>query len=190
MEAMLFRIPNSLRHKLRSHIKRGGVLAYPTESCFGLGVDPLNPKAVRKIIRLKKRPNSKGLIVIGNNSAQLEKLLIPLDAEKRSKMSEAWPGRTTFLSPCGKNIPALLRGRGRDKLAVRVPAHPGARRLCELVKTPLVSSSANISGCKSLKSARDVKRVFKKNVWVLDGRCQGARRPSTIINIVTGERIR
>lgn len=179
----------SAQSRLRAHLKRGGLVAYPTESCYGIGCLPQHPLALKKLIRLKKRPQNKGMIVIGSSLHQLLPLL-EKPSEKTVDMLEAtWPAPTTFLLTCRKQ-PVLLRGKGRKKLAVRVPAHRQARQLCASLATPLVSTSCNRSGGRPCKSEREARRQFGRNVWVVGGRTGGYRAPSRIIDADTGKRLR
>jgi L-threonylcarbamoyladenylate synthase len=170
---------------VRRHLGRGGVIAYPTESCYGLGCDPRNARAVAKILRLKRRPKSKGLILIASEFAQLASFLAPVPAELQASFSDWWPGPNTLLLPVAPDCPRWLTGQHR-KLAVRVTAHPEAARLCQALGMALVSTSANLSGRKMLRTASACKRAFGKRVMVLPGRIGTRRRPSTIIDPESG----
>src|SRR5574340_195132 len=119
----------ALIRKLRAHLKQGGVIAYPTESCYGLGCDPRNRRAVMKILRLKGRPQHKGLILIGADFAQLQPYVAPLDEGQWQQIAPSWPGPVTWLLPAARSTPVWLRGRHRS-IAVRVIAHPLAAHLC------------------------------------------------------------
>ncbi|WP_223264594.1 L-threonylcarbamoyladenylate synthase [Sulfuriferula plumbiphila] len=173
---------------LRGWLKSGGVIAYPTESCYGLGCDPMNPHAVQRILQLKGRPQSKGLILI---AARVEQLKRYVDAEALQAAGDSgyWPGPVTLLLPATRHCPPWLTGR-HDKLAVRVTAHPAAALLCEHLGTALVSTSANRAGGRSLKNARDCYRMFGGQTRVIPGKTGTARRPSTIIDFATGDILR
>ena len=175
---------------LRAHLRGGGLVAYPTESSYGLGCLPTHRRALRRLMQLKKRPQHKGLIVIGSNLVQLEPLLQRLPENQRRLAQSTWPAAVTFLFAVSGSVPALLRGRGREKLAVRVPAHDGARRLCALLGTPLVSTSCNRSGRRALRHQREVQRCFGRDVYVVNGRCGGAKRPSRIVDAQSGTCLR
>lgn len=166
---------------LRHHLAQGGVIAYPTESCYGLGCDPRNARAVAAILRLKGRPKARGLILIGSEPAQFTRYL----AEPPSAWPQYWPGPTTLLLPAAPDCPKWLTGR-HAKLAVRVTAHPEAARLCDALGMALVSTSANRSGEVMLKTAAACRREFGDAVRVLDGRIGQRRRPSTIIDPSSG----
>lgn len=170
---------------IRRHLQRGGVIAYATESCYGLGCDPHNRKAVQKILHLKGRPQSKGLILIGSDFTQFRPYLAPVEASVAARFRDYWPGPTTLLLPAARRCPKWLTGR-HTKLAVRVTAHPGAARLCRALDMALVSTSANRAGRPALKTTRACRREFGSTVWVLPGRIGKRRRPSTIIDLASG----
>ena len=180
-----------LRQKraIRAHLARGGLVAYPTASCYGLGCDPLNYRAIRRLLRLKGRTRSKGLIVIGSRQKQLAPYVARLPAATWEKAAATWPGPHTWLMPASRKTPAWLRG-AHDSIAVRVDAHPDAARLCHALGYALVSTSANRSGRQSLKTYRQVARAFGRRVLVRPGRIGGARAPSTIHDVRTGRRLR
>ncbi|QEY25279.1 L-threonylcarbamoyladenylate synthase [Neisseria zalophi] len=177
------------RIKLSAHLKRGGLLAYPTESCYGLGCLPTHVRALQKLVRIKKRPQHKGMIVIGSSLPQLLPLLKRPSENTAAMLAAEWPAAKTFLLPC-RRLPMLLRGRMRDKLAVRVPAHQGARDVCAILDTPLVSTSCNRSGRRPCKTLREAKRQFGRDVWIVGGRIGNQKSPSQIIDGETGKRLR
>ncbi|KMT66088.1 L-threonylcarbamoyladenylate synthase [Catenovulum maritimum] len=173
-------------------LKAGGVIAYPTESCFGLGCDPDNQAAVEKILALKQRDISKGLILIASNYSQLLPYiadnLIPQD--KRFSVFSHWPGPFTLLLPVKPETPEFLTGQF-DTLAVRVTAHEGARGLCEAFGKPIVSTSCNLSGQDAATSYQAVMDVFAEQLdYVLDAPIGQNPKPSTILNPLTGIQIR
>ena len=175
--------------RIRKHLQRGGVIAYPTESCYGLGCDPMNPHAVRRVLKLKKRSASKGLILIAADVRQLRPYLAPVSPALSARMRARWPGPHTWLVPASPQCPATLRG-AHDSVAVRVTAHHGAATLCRIAGMALVSTSANLSGAKSAKTAEECRRLFGKRVLVVSGPIGTRRRPSTIQDLVSGRIIR
>lgn len=170
---------------LRRHLNNGGVVAYATESCFGLGCDPRNRSAVKTILRLKGRPQSKGLILIGSDFGQFRRFLAPVNAGVSAQFAKYWPGPYTLLLPSSRRCPKWLSGR-HAKLAVRVTAHKETVRLCRHLGMALVSTSANRSGRQALKTVEACRREFGATVWVLPGRIGKRRRPSTIIDLASG----
>ena len=166
-----------LLRKVRSHLKRGGLIAYPTEFCFGLGCDPFNHKAINKIIRLKQRDKKKGLIVIAAKTTQLKKLTTPLDQE----VSSYWPGPFTLVVRAQTSVPFSLTVKNR-RIAVRVSAHDLVIQLCNYLNMPLISTSANKAGFKPVKTYLEANRLFGRNVLVMPGTTGFLKRPSVIID--------
>lgn len=175
--------------RIRMHLQRGGVIAYPTESCYGLGCDPMNPHAVRRVLKLKRRSPSKGLILIASDARQLRPYLARISPALTTRMHSRWPGPHTWLVPASLQCPATLRG-AHDAVAVRVTAHQGAAALCRAANMALVSTSANLSGGKPAKTAEECRRLFGKRVLVIPGPIGTRRRPSTIQDLVSGRIIR
>lgn len=175
--------------RLRAHFRRGGIIAYATESCFGLGCDPAKPLAVRRILRLKGRPQAKGLILIAASARQLRGYIAPLDAQAQQKIGASWPGPNTWLLPADRKAGRWLRG-AHTKLAVRVTAHPGAAALCRILHSPLVSTSANRAGRKPLKTAAACRKAFGDKVLVAPGKIGASKKPSTIRDLGSGRVLR
>jgi L-threonylcarbamoyladenylate synthase len=183
MSPLLTPLPDIRR--LRLHLKRGGIIAYATESCYGLGCDPDNRHAVRRILRLKGRPQYKGLILVGAELAQFRRYLAPLPPALQARLDAWWPGPNTLLLPTSRHCPRDLRGR-HAKLAVRVSAHRETARLCRALNMALVSTSANRAGRQALKTAAACRRAFGDQVLALPGRIGQRKRPSTIIDPGSG----
>ncbi|MFA5241391.1 MAG: Sua5/YciO/YrdC/YwlC family protein [Sulfuricella sp.] len=175
--------------KLRAHLRQGGVIAYPTESCYGLGCDPRNRRAVMKILRLKGRPQRKGLILIGADFSQLQTYVAPLDDAQWQQIAPSWPGPVTWLLPAARRTPVWLRG-GHRSIAVRVTAHSLAAHLCRVLGMALVSTSANRSGKRPARSYKECVRLFGDSVLTLPGRIGRRKRPSTIRDLLTGNAVR
>jgi L-threonylcarbamoyladenylate synthase len=175
--------------RVRRHLRNGGVIAYATESCYGLGCDPRNYRAVQRILRLKGRPQKKGLILIASHLGQLRPYLASLSAGDESTLQDYWPGPFTFVLPSAPRTPRWLSGR-HDSIAVRVTAHPDAAALCDALDMALVSTSANRSGHKPLKTQSACKRAFGDRVLALPGRVGKRKRPSTIMDLRSGKVLR
>jgi len=183
------RAPLTHGRELRHYLRCGGIIAYPTESCFGLGCDPKNRIAIRRLLRLKGRPQHKGLILIASSLRQLMPYMAPVDKAQRQQLQASWPGPCTWLVPATKNCPPWLTG-DHDTIAVRVTAHRTAARLCRDAGMALVSTSANHSGCKPARTARECCKLFGTEVKIICGRIGRQRKPSTIQDLETGQVIR
>jgi L-threonylcarbamoyladenylate synthase len=164
---------------LTTHLRRGGLIAYPTESCYGLGCDPRNRRAVLRILKLKQRPQRKGLILIAAGFHQVAGFLRPLAPVDQDRLQNDGTQAITYLMPAKPSCPRWLRG-AHDTLAVRLTAHPFARQLCRSAGSALVSTSANRSGQRPSKTYAECQRMFGKRVWVLPGRVGKRKQPSTI----------
>lgn len=180
---------NSQLHKIRRHIKNGGIIAYPTEFCYGFGCNPFNHKAINKILKIKKRSKAKGLIVIAANINQLHNLILPLSDLDTQKLKSYWPGFYSIIMPSKTNVPKSLTGK-HNKLAVRVSKHNLVGQICNYLNSPLISTSANISGHQPIKNYRECVRQFGKKVMVLPGSTSFAKHASTIIDWESGKQIR
>ena len=165
------------------------MIAYPTESCYGLGCDPQNYRAVKKLLRLKQRPQRKGLILIAANYAQVTRYLLPITPGQQQRLRLAGAQATTYLMPVRSTTPRSLRG-AHDTLAVRLTAHQIAAGLCHGVGSALVSTSANRSGLHPAKTYAQCLRLFGKRVRVLAGRVGKNKKPSTIRTWSDGKIIR
>jgi L-threonylcarbamoyladenylate synthase len=174
----LIRHPASFR-ALASHLKQGGLIAYPTESCYGLGCDPRNVRAVQKLLRLKQRRQRKGLILIAAEYAQVSPYVLQLSLDRQQHLQVAGAQATTYLLPTKSSTSHCLRGV-HDTLAVRLTAHEFAKKLCRGVRSALVSTSANRAGQKSAKTYAGCYKMFGDKVWVLRGMIGKNKKPSTI----------
>ncbi len=164
---------------LAAFLRRGGVIAYPTESCYGLGCDPRNRKAVQRILKLKRRPQRKGLILIASRYRQVASYIRPLMPAEQARLQQDGAQAVTYLMPAKPSCPRWLRGE-HATLAVRLTAHPFAWALCRGVDSALVSTSANRSGMRPARTYAECRRMFGDRVWVLRGRVGKRKRPSTI----------
>ena len=182
---------NRLRLRAAARVvKAGGLIAYPTEAVYGLGCDPRQEDAVRRLLALKRRPMHKGLILIAASFEQLEPFLQPLTEAERTQLTATWPGPHTWLIPTRPDTPRWLRGR-HETLAVRVTAHPLAAALCRVCGHPLVSTSANLSGRPPARGALAVRRQLGRHLdYVLPGPTGGAAKPTEIRDLRTGRRVR
>jgi L-threonylcarbamoyladenylate synthase len=167
-------------------LKQGGIVAYATEYCFGLGCDPFNRNAVLRLLRLKRRPVKKGLIVLAADTGQLAPYLNDIPPQ----VAASWPGPHTWLLVPRPGIPGWITGR-HDKIAVRVTAHAQAAGLCTAARMAIVSTSANRTGEVPARTSHEVVRRFGKLVdYILPGKVGEAPAPTPIRDTMTGKLIR
>ncbi|RPE79835.1 Sua5/YciO/YrdC/YwlC family protein [Vulcaniibacterium tengchongense] len=152
-------------------LRRGGVVAYPTEAVWGLGCDPFDRAASERLLAIKQRPVDKGLILIAAALPQFDGLLDwdALPAERRDAVLASWPGPNTWIVPATARVPAWIRG-AHAGVAVRVSAHPVVVALCEAFGAPLVSTSANLSGQPPAFARPELDPALLARI---DGVCEG-----------------
>ena len=182
----------SREHRLRQAadiLIAGGVIAYPTESVFGLGCDPMNASAVARIIEIKRRDPEAGFILLACDDSQLQPYLAA-DPDKIAGVSESWPGPVTWVMPASELTPDWITGNGAT-VAVRVTAHPLAAALCRAFGSAIVSTSANRSGRAAARSTLQVRRRFGSVLdYILPGETGKAGMPSEIRDARTGAILR
>lgn len=166
---------------------RGGVIAYPTEGVFGLGCLPDDEAAVERVVDIKQRDASKGLILIAANESQFDGWLELAD-KSLPPPDPTFP--ITWIVPPGPRVSPLLRGQ-HATIAVRLTTNPVAKALCEAVDSPLVSTSANLSGKPTARNRFVLRRQFADVVdFVVPGDCGPASGPSEIRDFVSGKVLR
>lgn len=180
---------DALTHAARV-IGQGGVVAYPTEFCYGLGCNPRHHLVVGRLLRLKRRPADNGMIIIGATIGQVLPYFSDCDPELISRAAATWPGPYTWLLPANPCVPRWVRGQ-HDCVAVRVTAHAGAAALCRRARRAIVSTSANRHGRPPARSAAAVRRQFGMKVdYILEGVLGGRAQPSEIRDGLTNHVIR
>ncbi|WP_041521977.1 Sua5/YciO/YrdC/YwlC family protein [Gilvimarinus agarilyticus] len=164
----------------------GGVIAYPTEAVWGLGVDPANSQAIERLLALKQRERAKGVILIAANLAQVEPWLAPLTGSERARLEASWPGPVTWLVPNRGQASNWVTG-DFDTVALRVTDHPVARALCLAFGGPLVSTSANPQGQEPARTRDQVTGYFGDRLQaVAPGQVGSRNQPSEIRDLQTG----
>lgn len=171
-------------------LRGGGVVAYPTEGCYGLGCDPQSTRAVQQVLRLKGRSWRQGLILIAAHWSQIAPWVQLSDPEAIARARETWPGPNTWLLPVRAGVSRWVRGE-HDTIAVRVTAHPLAGALCRHFRGAIVSTSANRHGRPPAASAAQVRAQFAGRVdFTLVGPLGGLKGPTSIRDARTGEVLR
>ncbi len=163
-------------------LKRGGIVAYPTESFYALGVMAYDEAAVKRLYMLKKRPQKKAMPIIVGSEEILKSIarFIPQQAEEL--MRKYWPGPLTIIFDAKDNLPKLLTS-SENKIAVRIPGESLALHLAKAANFPITATSANISGMPPARTSEDVLHYFGENIdLVIHGPETPGGKPSTIID--------
>ena len=163
-------------------LKEGGLVAFPTETVYGLGADALNPAAADRIYRAKGRPSDNPLIVHIYCMDDLQKIAAYIPAKAKRLADHFWPGPLTMIFKKRDNVPAETTG-GLDTVAVRMPNHPLALALIEAAGGFIAAPSANTSGKPSPTLAEHVKEDMDGRIpMILDGGAVGIGIESTIVD--------
>jgi L-threonylcarbamoyladenylate synthase len=170
-------------------MREGGIVAYPTESVYGLGCDPWDAYAVIRLLKLKKRSYAKGLILVAADFDQIAPWLAAPTATLRNKLTQKTPRPVTWLVDA-PDTPLWIRGE-HPKLAVRIIRHPLAAELCNAFGGPIVSTSANISGGETARNPLRVRKLFQDKVdYIVSGPVGPYKTTSEIRDLGTGVRYR
>lgn len=184
-------------------IRAGHVIAYPTESVYGLGCDPGNLLAVREILQLKQRSYKKGLILVASNVEQMIPYMADPSAQTITRIKASSDQVVTWVIPANKNISSLLTGEQKPDvqqsktqsqtktIAMRLSKHPFIFALCQQLGHPIVSTSANKTGKAMSWTALAVKRSFKTELkYIFNAKSGKNSRPSEIRDIISNQIIR
>lgn len=167
-------------------LHQGGVIAYPTETVYGLGANITHRKAVARIYQIKKRDPQKPISIMTASVAGALELTDDVSELGKILMKRYWPGPLTLILKASQKLPKDLVSRDQ-KIGLRVPDHPLTQALVQLHKDPITSTSANITGCAPATHAEEVVRQLGESIdLVIDGGESSAKRASTVVD-VTGE---
>jgi L-threonylcarbamoyladenylate synthase len=167
-------------------LRRGGVVAYPTDTLYALAVDPRRDETVRKLFDLKGRDYSSPVPLIAADAAQARQAGVFGALEERMA-ARLWPGPLTIVVPAANVLSRLLSG-DQGTLGVRVPAHAAARALAAVFGSCITATSANISGQPASATPDEVAAAFAGRIdTLLDGGPVPGGPPSTIVQIVDGQ---
>jgi len=167
-------------------IRRGGIVAFPTETFYGLGVIYSDKEALARLFRLKRRPKDKPIPLIIDNVPALAIVALPPDNIAVRIIGKFWPGPLTILFQAKTGLPDFITG-GSGKVAVRIPGRSFALELARAAGIPLTATSANISGMPPADAADDVIKYFGDGIDLLiDGGRTPGGKPSTIVDLSEG----
>jgi len=173
-------------------LRKGGVIAYPTEAVWGLGCDPCDEAAVLRLLALKQRDVDKGVILIASSEAQLAPFIdmSMLGEAQVASVRASWPGAHTWIVPATVGAPRWITGHHAG-IAVRVSAHPVVVTLCHAFGGALVSTSANRAGDPAPRDRESLDpRIIAGVDALLAGETGGLLRPTDIRDAVTGAALR
>ena len=177
----------SIRHAAYI-IKHGGVIAYPTDTIYGLGCDPYNPLAIESINAIKRRPSNKQFILLAADIEQVRSLTVL--TEDQEKTIKQCIQATSWIVNAGKDAPPWLVD-DNNTVTIRISNHPDIKNLCKALGHAIISTSANISGKKPASNALDLHKYFHHRVDKILVSAKGqTSKPSKIVRLCDNQVIR
>lgn len=178
--------PSSTLDEAVRAFKSGGVIAYPTETFYGLCVDPFNKEAVGNLFRLKGRPGKNPVSVIIKDVPMLDAVASEVPPAALDLIKRFWPGPLTIVFKAHPSVPLELTG-DTGKIGVRVSSNPLAARLSSVLGSPITATSANPTGKKPAVAPEEVLDYFNGRIEVLiDGGALPGKTGSTVVDVTSG----
>jgi L-threonylcarbamoyladenylate synthase len=169
--------------RCRDVVRARGVIAYPTDTFYGLGADPRDPEAVRKIFAIKGREAGQPILLLLHDRSEVAVWASAVTPSAERLMDRFWPGPLTLVFPAAPHVLPELTG-GSGTIGLRVPGNELTRELLRNLGTALTGTSANRSGGRDPRTAEEVMREVGDRVdLVLDGGATTGDRPSTVVDV-------
>ncbi|MFQ5831020.1 MAG: L-threonylcarbamoyladenylate synthase [Candidatus Methylomirabilia bacterium] len=166
-----------------ARVRRGGLVAFPTETFYGLGSNATDTAAVARVFAVKGRPESKPLLALVDSVEMVQSLALEVSAVSQRFMSAYWPGPLTLIFKARPEVPGALTA-GTGTMGIRMPGHPVAQGLVRAAGTPVTAPSANLSGGEPPTTAQAVRNAFEGAIdLILDGGPTKGGLPSTILDV-------
>ena len=164
-------------------VRGGGVIAFPTETFYGLGVDPLNVPAVQRLYDLKGRsPQTSPILVLIRSRRELRALVSEITPAAERLMQACWPGPLTLVFRAAEAVPSVLTAE-TGTIGVRLSAYPDVQRVLEVIGGPLTGTSANRTGQPPATTADEVERAFGVDVdLIVNGGPTPGGLPTTVVD--------
>lgn len=164
-------------------IRQGGIVAFPTESFYGLGVDPAMEGAVERLFLVKRRQKDRPILLLIAAAGALDHLASRITPAARRLMDAFWPGGLTLVFSASDRIPSAITA-GTGKIGIRMSSHPVAAALAQAVGGTLTGTSANLSGMSPCRYAQEVLRQLGGRVdRILDGGITAGKNASTVLDV-------
>lgn len=162
-------------------IQSGGIVAFPTDTVYGLATNAFNPSAIENLFQIKGREHTKAIAVLIGSIEDIDKVTTQISPSLEKLTQAYWPGPLTLIVPRHPNLPEILSPT--PTIGIRIPDHPDALRLLESTG-PLAVTSANLTGEPDSQSAKDVSKYFGDSIdLILDGGKTPGGTPSTVVDL-------
>ena len=164
-------------------ISEGGIVAFPTESFYGLGADVTNPDAIKRLFKIKRRNSDLPILILISSLRKLPKYVTSIPPGAKRIGEKFWPGGLTMIFQSSPILPLVLTA-GKGKVGIRISSHPLANALSRALDVPITATSANISGRPPCIMADQVVECLGDDLdLILDGGATEGRYPSTILDV-------
>jgi L-threonylcarbamoyladenylate synthase len=175
--------PSEVLNRAVTILSEGGIVAFPTESFYGLGVDATNPHAIERLFMVKQRDPGLPILILISSLSKLPRYTSSIPPEAERLGMEFWPGGLTMIFHSSPVLPSVLTA-GTRRVGIRISSHPLVIALTRALNTPITGTSANISGMPPCTSAEQVVECFGNKVdLILDGGTTEGKHPSTILDV-------
>lgn len=162
-------------------LQQGGVVAFPTETYYGLAVDPFNRQALDRLFHLKRRPAAKPVLVLIDRLDRLSGLTAEVPSQFRPLMDRFWPGPLTLIFPALAHLPPTLTA-GSGTVGIRISSHPLAQCFCAMAGGAITATSANLSGFAPTTTEQELRAQFDTHLdWILKAGPTKGGPASTIV---------
>jgi L-threonylcarbamoyladenylate synthase len=187
--ALIYQNDPQTREAAAGVIRQGGVIAFRTDTFYGLGADPFNPAAVGKIKELKGRDEAKPILILISDDSELDRFTTNRNLAFQRAVKLYWPGPLTLITHAREQLPAELTA-GTETLGVRLPDDDNVRALVRACGGALTATSANVSGQPPARTAKEVENYFPRGIdLIVDGGAVTTTQASTVLD-VSGSEVR
>ena len=169
--------------KIKRILNLGGVMAFPTDTFYGLGATAFNRKAVSRIFKIKQRPKDKPLLTLVASAYQVNSMALEITPTAEILIEKLWPGPLTLLFSAHPHLPSQLTAN-TGKIGVRQPGNEMVRKLLSGIGFPITATSANISGTENVTTAREVEETLGSQIdLIVDGGAAPGGKESTVLDV-------
>ena len=169
--------------KIKRVLNLGGIMAFPTDTFYGLGANPFHKQATSRIFKIKQRPENKPLLVLINSIHQVNALAQEINPIAEILIKKLWPGALTILFPARPHLPTQLTAN-TGKIGIRRPGNEWVRKLLAGIDYPITATSANISGSANAVTAKEVGETLGSQVdLIIDGGPAPGEKESTVLDV-------
>ena len=169
--------------RIKRVLNLGGVIAFPTDTFYGLGVTAFNKKAVAKVFKIKQRPKDKPLLTLVASAYQANSMALEITPTAEILIEKLWPGPLTILFSARPHLPSQLTAN-TGKIGIRQPENETVRKLLSGIGFPITGTSANISGTQNMTTAEEVKETLGSQVdLIIDTSPAPGGKESTVLDV-------